>query len=128
MKDDGPERIIRIHIRVPYTGEMPQSVVNATEQIILAFQDEDYLKITELMTPNCRQQYPQQVLEQLRPVLINDQGDVEKDFYRLCANTVWYDAVKLYPKGNSFTFIEFILSSHGNTSEIVTLSGRRKMQ
>ncbi len=128
MNENGKKYIIRIHIRVPYQSNPPQSIVDTAQQFVMALRHEKYMEATELMTEKGRQQFHPDILKQLRPIIINNQSDVEQQFYRICANTVWYDAVKLHPKNEGFTFIELILSSQDNIPIIETLTFRGKAQ
>ncbi len=127
MKIDGQNYIVRVYVRVPYKKNPPKSVTETVDKIAKLIFSEKYQEIEKLMTPDCKKQFPAEVVGKLRPVLGKDNTNIEKNYYRFCANTVWYDAVKLKQSGDWFTFIEFILSSENNKSEIVSLTFRGKM-
>ncbi len=128
MKNEGQEYIVRVHVRVPYTENPPKSVTETVDQLTNLIFNEKYKEAEELMTPNCKQQFPAEIIKQLRPVLGNDKTKIEKNYYRLCANSVWYDAVRLNQNGDGFTFLEFILLSENNKSKVAKLTFRGKMK
>lgn len=128
MKDDGQEYIVSIHARVPYRENPPKLVTETVDHLTYLILNERYKETEELMTSNCKQRFPAETIKNLRPILGNEGAEIEKNYYRFCANTVWYDAVRLNQHGDGFTFLEFILSSENNKSRVATLTFRGKMR
>ena len=128
MKKNSQDYIVRVHIRVPYKEYPPKSVTETVDQLANLILSEKYKETEKLMTPNCKRQFPAEIIKKLRPILGNDETEIEKNYYRFCANTVWYDAVRLNNVGDGFTFLEFILASDNNKSKIATLTFRGKMK
>jgi len=128
MKIDGQNYILGVYVRVPYKEDPPKSVTGTVDKLAELIFSGKYKEVEGLMSANCKKQFPAKVIEQLRPILGKDEIKVEKNYYRFCANTVWYDAVRLNQSGDVFTFIEFILSSENSKSEVVSLTFRGKMK
>jgi aspartyl-tRNA synthetase len=128
MKTDGQNYIVRVYVRVPYKEDPPKSATETVDKLAKLIFSEKYKEVEGLMTASCKKQFPAKVIGQLRPILGKDETKIEKNYYRFCANTVWYDAVRLNQSGDGFTFIEFILSSENNESEVVSLTFRGKMK
>jgi len=128
MKIDGQNYIVRVYVRVPYKENPPKSVTETFDKIAKLIFSENYQEIEKLMTPSCKKQFPAEVIGKLRPILGKEDTSIEKNYYRFCANTVWYDAVRLNQAGDGFTFMEFILSSENNKTKIVSLTFRGKMR
>jgi hypothetical protein len=116
--------IFQVLLRVPYRKFPPDSVLETSERLVDLFFDEQFKAIEELMTNQCKQQFPEALIKQLRPVLGDDKARVEKHVYRFFANTVWYDAIRLNYAGDGFTFIEFIFSSENGQMKVETLTFR----
>ena len=128
MKNNGTETIVGIYIRVPYADNPPSKVTETVENFVQFMFEDKYEQIEGLMNKSCKQQFPDQSVKQLRPILGKNESELEMRYYRMCANTVWYDAVRLNAKGDSFTFLELILSLENNESKIMTLTFRGQMK
>jgi hypothetical protein len=124
MKIDGQESIVRIHLRIPYKDHPPDSVIEITNLLTNLIFNEKYSEAEEFMTQNCKKQFPEETIKQIRPVLGSDESKIEKNFYRFFANAIWYDAARLNQADNGFSFLELILTSENNKSKLASLSFR----
>ena len=104
MKIDGQSYIVRVYVRVPYKENPPKSVTETVDKIAKLIFSENYQEIEKLMTSSCKKQFPAEVIGKLRPILGKEDTSIEKNYHRFCANTVWYDAVRLNQSGDGFTF------------------------
>lgn len=127
MPVSGKEKIIRLHIRVPYSKEIPETVNKITEKFISAIQKEDYKSVYSLMNKNCKLRFPEKVLGYFRPVLGNTPSKVTSIFYRLNANSIWYSGVNIGNADNPASYIELIISADTPKAEIIALNFKGRM-
>ncbi len=128
MKSEGSEYIVRIHIRAPYLNETPKSVEEVIDQFVQLLFSGQYQEISNLLSQNCKSQFPAESIKRLKPILGKNKSKIEKRYYRMCANTVWYDAVRLNVQDDVFTFMELILSTKNQKTKIETLTFRGAMK
>lgn len=127
MKIDGEPRIVRIHIRVPYQDGPPRAAADRADAFIAAMQREDYDAAHVMLAAPLRPQYTPPVLAGLKPILEPSPQGPRKSHYRLSANTVWYDAVRIGAPGDPMTFLEFVMDSTADPVQIVSLSFRGRI-
>ena len=121
------DKIIRIHIRIPYSKEIPETAKKITKKFISAIQKKDYKSAHNLMTPNCKLRFPQKVLSYFRPVLGNIPSKLTSTFYRLNANSVWYSAVNIGSTDDPASYVELIISTDKPEAEIISLNFKGRM-
>jgi hypothetical protein len=122
MEINSQNKIIKIHIRIPYSKTTPDAIKTITEKFISAMQKKDYKAVSELMSPNCRTQFPFAILARLQPIIGKDASKVFSKSYRLNANTVWYAAVKIGSTEDIATSIELIISTDKPEAKIISLN------
>ncbi|MDZ7616309.1 MAG: hypothetical protein U1E05_04850 [Patescibacteria group bacterium] len=129
MQTDEGTRIGKAHVRVPEAEPQQAKTKELTDQFVNSMLSKDFDAASQLFSSAHRTQYPPQVLQQLASVLGGSVDATARSHYRLCANTVWYDAVRLTPTTDPATFLEIVISTDTGTPEIVSLSfkGRTKM-
>lgn len=127
IRVDGTPRIVQIQIRVPHRGAPPGAVEDRTDQFIAAMQREDYDAVRAMLDASLRQTYAPSVLAQLKPLLGPSPQNPPRTHYRLSANTVWYDAVRLGSVDDPMTFLELVMDSTADPVRIVSLSFRGRI-
>ncbi len=127
MKIDGEPRIVRIHIRVPYRDGPPGAAEDRADAFIAAMRREDYDAAHAMLAAPLRPQYTPPVLARLQPILEPGPQGPRKSHFRLNANTVWYDAVRIDAPGDPMTFLELIMDSTADPVQIVSLSFRGRI-
>lgn len=128
VKKDKQDFIVRVHARVPYKKNPPKVMTDTVDQLIYLIRSEKYQETESLMTANCKKQFPPDVIKKLAPILGAKNTQIEKSHYRFLANTIWYDAVRLNQAGDSFTYLEFILTSDNEKSQLASLTFRGSIQ
>ena len=128
MPINNENKIVKIHIRIPYSKETPKTVKKITEQFISAMQKKDYKSVGALMTQNCKLRFPPATLAHLQPILGKDSSKVFSKPYLLNANTVWYAAVNIGSTKDIATFIELIISNDKPEAKIISLSFKGRIK
>lgn len=126
MLVDGANRIVQIHIRTPYETDPPQEVVALANKFLDALSSGDVAAAHDFITAANRAQYPISMLEQLKSIVEASANDSEKNYYRLSANTVWYEAMRYTPSNGPATFLELIIESSNGNAQVVSLSGKMR--
>ena len=121
-------KIVKIHIRIPYSKETPKAVKEITGKFISGMQKKDYKSVGALMTQNCKLRFPSATLAYLQPILGKDSSKVFSKPYRLNANTVWYAAVNIGSTEDIATFIELIISTDKPEAKIISLSFKGRIK
>jgi hypothetical protein len=119
---DDASRIVQIRIRTPYEESPPDEVVTVAENFIDALSNGDVAAAHELMAAATRPLIPVDMLEQLKSICEGSPFDGEKNYYRLSAETIWYDAMRCTPSNEPATFLELIIDSSGENAQVVSLS------
>lgn len=127
MNVEGEPRIVRIHIRVPYRGAPPKNVAAAADAFVESMLRGEYGIVRGMFETTLRQNYTPSVLAQLRPILGTSPQSASRSHYRLNANTVWYDAVRLAPPDDPMTFLELVMDSTATPVRIVSMSIRGRV-
>lgn len=127
MNVEGEPRIVRIHIRVPYRGAPPKNVAAVTDAFVASMLRGEYGIVRGMFEATLRQNYTPPVLGQLRPILGTSPESTSRSHYRLNANTVWYDAVRLAPPNDPMTFLELVMDSTATPVRIVSISSRGRV-
>ena len=122
MQADGKPAIVKIEMRVPYAGNAPAEVNGLTDRFLAAMLKEDYAAAGEMLSDSARASYPREMFAQIRPTLGKSPQSTSRNLYRLCANTVWYDAVRLTPTDDPACFLEIVVSHGQGRGEIVFLA------
>jgi len=65
---------------------------------------------------------PVAMLEQLKSIGEGSPFDGERNYYRLSANTIWYDAMRFTPSNEPATFLELRIDSSGENAQVISLS------
>jgi hypothetical protein len=126
---DGQPRIVRIQIRVPHSGGSSKTAQARTNEFVGAMLRQEFESARGMLSSTCEARYPPEVLGQIAPILGDSIEATSQEHYRICANTVWYDAVRLTPRDDPATFLELVISTDTNPARIVGLSfkGRLRM-
>lgn len=125
---DGEPRIVRIHIRVPYSGNRPRRVEAQTDSFIASMLREEYGEVQTMFAPAVRQRFSPAALAQLKPILGNSPKSTSRSYYRFLANTVWYDTVRLSPLDDPATHLELVMESGTDPVVIASLSFKGRLQ
>ena len=128
METDDHARIVSITIRVPYQNGTPDYVQVLTKEFIDSMIAQDFEAVSGMFSSSSKAKYPPEILRQLSHILGDSSKAISQDHYRICANTVWYDAVSLIPTNDPATFLEIILSKDAERANIVALSFKGRMK
>ena len=126
MMVDDTNRIVQIHIRAPYENDPPREVITLADKFIDALKSGDVAVAHDLIATANRAQYPITMLEQLESIVEASENDSERNYYRLSANTVWYEAMRYTPSNEPAAFLELIIESSNGDAEVVSLSGKMR--
>lgn len=124
----GEPKIVQIHARVPVNGTPSKEANARIEGFVEAMLREDYSAVQAMFAPERRQQYPPDMLARIRPILGNSQKSTSLLHYRLNANIVWYDAVRLSSPNDPATFLDVIMEAGPNGGQIVSLSFKGRLR
>jgi len=129
MPVDGQTKIVNIVIRVPHLSEPPDAVQALVKEFVNAMVAKDFNSVSGMFSASSKAKYSPDILRQLSPILGDSADATSQTHYRICANTVWYDAVRLIPVNDPATFLELVASTDADSAEILALSfkGRMKM-
>lgn len=128
MEVDGQAKIVNISIRVPHPNRPPDAVQVLVKQFVDSMVAQEFESVSEMFSPSSKAQYSPDILRQLSPILGDSAEATSQDHYRICANTVWYDAVRLIPADDPATFLELLLSEDADGAKIVGLSFKGRMK
>lgn len=126
MDVDNQQKIVDINIRVPYKTQVSEEIPSTTSGFISALQNENYDVIETMMTAECKREFPRPALLELHSVLGDDISKASRKYYRICANTVWYDAVRLQ-LDTPLSFVEIVIQSNFMGTKIVGLNCKIQM-
>lgn len=119
---DDVVQIVQIRIRAPYQYSQPDEVVTVAENFIDALSTGDVAAAHELIAAAARPLMPEAMLEQLKSIGKGSPLDGERNYYRLSANSVWYDAMRFTPSNEPATFLELRIDSSGENAQIISLA------
>ena len=126
MLVDDANRIVQIQIRTPYEDDPPREVIALADKFIDALRSGDVAAAHDLIAAANRAQYPVAMLERLKLIVATSENDSERNYYRLSANTVWYEAMRYTPPNEPATFLEIMTASSSGVAHIVSLSGKMR--
>jgi len=129
MQVDGQPKIVRICIRIPHPASPPEPVHERTEAFITAVLREDYGAAHNMLTPSGRKRFPQAILPRLRPILGDSLENTTAAHYRICAESMWADAVLLTSKNDPATHLELVMTSGpaGTQIDFMAFKSRLRM-
>ena len=109
------------------SAEVPPAANAVADKFITSMLAEDYVAAQKTFAARSRPQYTATMLSRIRPILGTSPNDTLRFHYRLSANTVWYDAVTLKQPDDPATYLELIMSTQSNTTEIASLTFKGRM-
>ncbi|MDH3228761.1 MAG: hypothetical protein OEN55_03100 [Alphaproteobacteria bacterium] len=128
MHVNGKPRIVRIHIRVPHEGAPSKDVEARTGAFVASMQREQFDTVQAMFDPSTRRNFPPALLAQVRPILGPTSPGTSMTYYRLSANTVWYDAVRLGSPDDPATFLELIMDSTASPIRIMSMTFKGRLR
>jgi hypothetical protein len=119
---DDVVQIVQIRIRAPYQYSPPDEVVTVTENFIDALSTGDVAAAHDLIAAAARPLIPEATLEQLKSIGKGSPFDGERNYYRISANSVWYDAMRFTPSNEPASFLELRIDSSGENAQVISLA------
>ncbi len=128
MQTDEGSRIVKVHIRIP-SAEPPQDhVQDLVGKFLDAMLSKNFDFASQCIHPSVNAQYSTQTLQQMSLILGGSTEATTRAHYRLCANTVWYDAIRVMPTEAPATFMELITSTENGETHIMALSFKGRLR
>ncbi len=125
---EGEPKIVDVKIRVAGSGEPSAQIAGATTEFVESMISRDFESVTSMLAPAVRGQYPRQLLAQLSPILGHSVEATSRDYYRMCANGRWYQAVRLTPTADPASSVELVMSTEGGSVQIEGLSAKARVR
>ncbi|MDF7800649.1 hypothetical protein P4C99_14320 [Pontiellaceae bacterium B1224] len=127
MLAEGKSCVVKVYIRLPESDQIPALVSAQTSAFISAMLQEDYRSVQALFSESGKAQYTAAILERIRPFLGDTPDHTATTYYRLLANSVWYEVIMLRPPNDPATHLELIMQYSDSSVEIVSLNFKGRM-
>ncbi len=127
LQVEGQSRIVKVDIRMPRLEELPPNAAALADSFAESMLKKDFNAVLGLFSESSASQYNPKVLEKLGAMLGDSKASTTRSFYRLCANSVWYDVVLLQPQGDPAQHLELITQSTDTKTEILSITFKGRM-
>jgi len=127
MQVDGKTKVVKIHIRMPSSDALPEKIASHANSFAEAMLKEDYKTVQNLFSKSTGQQYTPAILGRIKPLLGDSKESTVQSYYRLCANSVWYDVVLFQQPNSPAQHLELIMQNNAMKTEIVSLTFKGRM-
>jgi|GEM_PF-4514120 len=122
LQQGDSQQIVQIYVRIAQTDPPSQAIRDWVGRFMDDLLAEKYDAASTAIAEGHRKQYPPQVLRMVGSIFRDSSKPPPRLYYRLCANSVWYQAVRISATNDPAVFLEIILSTQPDKLQIGALT------